>query len=196
MNATDVLPYAVVEDRGFQRLMAKVAQKYPLKSEKYFRTQLMDEIYSQIARRVKQLVSVENAGNSIAFTTDCWSGAAEALMSVTAHFTDNNWERVQVVLNVKAMFGSNTGEYISETFLTLLKEWDIDRQRVHLVLRNNGENMVKGMRLAELPGMSCCAHTLQLLINDSLNSQRMVGDILAKFKRIATHFHHSIVAQQ
>lgn len=115
-------------------------------------------------------------------------------MSLTAHFSDKNWERAQIVLNVKAMFGSHTEQYISETFLTLLKEWDIDAQRVHLVLRDSGANMVKGMKLAEMPGLSCTAHTLQLVINDGLTSQRMVGDILAKMKRIATHFNHSVVA--
>ena len=64
-------------------------------------------------------------------------------MSLTAHFIDKHWERVQVVLNVKAMFGSHTGEYIAETFLTLLNEWDIDTQRVHLLLRDSGANMIK-----------------------------------------------------
>ena len=196
MIATDILPYDVVEGQGFKRVLAVAEHRYPQKSEKYFRTQLMGEVYSQVANRVKQLLSVENAGSSIAFTTDCWSGSTEALMSLTAHFIDKNWERVQVVLNVKAMFGSHTGEYIAETFLNLLKEWDIDTQRVHLVLRDSGANMIKGMRLAEMPGLSCTAHTLQLVINDGLHSQRMVGDILAKLKRIATHFNHSVVAQQ
>lgn len=35
---------------------------------------------------IKQLLSVEKAGNIIAFTTDCWSGSTEALMSLTAHY--------------------------------------------------------------------------------------------------------------
>ncbi|XP_065130356.2 zinc finger BED domain-containing protein 4-like [Paramisgurnus dabryanus] len=196
MIATDILPYAVVEGAGFKRLLAKAEPRYPLKSEKYFRTQLLDQIYSQVVTRIKQLISVENAGNSITFTTDCWSGSTEALMSLTAHFIDENWNRVQTVLNVKAMSGSHTGEYIGQMFLTMLEEWNIDTQRVLLVLRDSGANMVKGMRLAEMPDLSCSAHTLQLIINDGLSSQRVVGDILAKLKRIATHFNHSVIAQQ
>lgn len=78
---------------------------------------------------------MENAGNSIAFTTDCWSGSTEALMSLTAHFINKNWNRVQIVLNVKAMSGSHTGEYIGQIFLTILEEWKINTQRVLLVLR-------------------------------------------------------------
>lgn len=100
------------------------------------------------------------------------------------------------MLNVKAMSGSHRGEYIRQIFPTMLKEWNINAQRVLLVLRDSGVNMVKGMRLAEMPDLSCSAHTLQLIINDGLSSKRVVGDILAKLKRIATHFNHSIIAQQ
>nr|XP_054602554.1 zinc finger BED domain-containing protein 4-like [Nothobranchius furzeri] len=195
MIATDILPYAVVEGVGFKRLVAKLEQRYSLKNEKYFRTKLMGETYQKVVNKVKQLLHADNSG-PLAFTTDCWSGAGEALVSLTAHFIDKSWQRIQLVLNVKTMFGSHTGEYIRETFLNLLKEWDIDHERVHLVLRDSGANMVKGMRLAELPGLSCTAHTLQLVINDGLSAQRAVGDMLAKFKRIATHFNHSTVAQQ
>lgn len=41
----------------------------------------MEEIHTKVVRKIKQLLKVENARNSIAFTTDCWSGSTEALMS-------------------------------------------------------------------------------------------------------------------
>ncbi|KAJ4939782.1 hypothetical protein JOQ06_029218, partial [Pogonophryne albipinna] len=56
--------------------------------------------------------------------------------------------------------------------------------------------MVKGMRLAELPDFSCTAHSLQLVVNDGLSSQRAIIDVIAMLKRCATHFHHSILAKQ
>lgn len=72
------------------------------------------------------------------------------------------------------MHGSHTGEYISEVFLSLLRHWDIDTERVRLVLHDSGANMIKGMRLTEVPDLSCSAHTLQLVVNDGINSQRAV----------------------
>lgn len=56
--------------------------------------------------------------------------------------------------------------------------------------------MVKGMRLTELPDLSCSAHTLQLVINDGLSSQRAVLDIIATLKSCAGHFGYSILAKQ
>ncbi|RXN24106.1 zinc finger BED domain-containing 4-like protein [Labeo rohita] len=56
--------------------------------------------------------------------------------------------------------------------------------------------MVKGMRLAELPDLSCTARTLQLIVNEGLSSQRAVLDIIAILKSCATHFGHSVLAKQ
>lgn len=46
------------------------------------------------------------------------------------------------------MHGSHTGEYLKETFLNMLEDWKISKDRVALVLRDSGANIVKGMRLA------------------------------------------------
>lgn len=44
------------------------------------------------------------------------------------------------------MIGSHTGEYISEVFLDMLKKWELDKERVVLVLKDSGANIVKGIR--------------------------------------------------
>lgn len=53
------------------------------------------------------------------------------------------------------------------------------------MLRDNVANMVKGMRLADMPDLSCNAHTHQVVINDGLNFQRLVMDVVAKLKKIS-----------
>uniref|UniRef100_A0A8C1F800 BED-type domain-containing protein n=2 Tax=Cyprinus carpio TaxID=7962 RepID=A0A8C1F800_CYPCA len=195
MIATDIQAFSVVEGVGFRRLLAAAEPRYTLKTEKFYRTDKLHHVHAKVVIKIKELLAVENAKH-IAFTTDCWSGSTESLMSLTAHFIDEEWNRVQVVLNVKAMSGSHTGEYIGQLFLDMLTEWDIDSERVLLVLRDSGANVVKGMRLVEMPDLSCSAHTLQLVVNDGLQAQRAVGDILAKLKRCATHFGHSVPAKQ
>ncbi len=196
MIATDNQPFNFVENNGFQRLMATAEPRYALKSEKFYRTEVFPSIHKSIAEKVKALLKPDKAGYNLAFTTDCWSGTTESLMSLTCHFIDDQWIRRQVILNTKAMTGSHTGEYISEMFLGMLEEWEIDKDRVVLVLRDSGANIVKGMRIAELPDMSCSAHILQLVVNDGLNSQRAVLNILSVMRSCATHFNHSLLAKQ
>ncbi|CAB4065058.1 unnamed protein product [Lepeophtheirus salmonis] len=122
----------------------------------------MDEMYTGVVSKIQKLLSVENAGKSISFTTDCWSGSNETLMSLTDNFIDKNWK----------------------------KEWEM------FVLRNSGGNMVKGMHFSEIPDLSCSAHILDLVINDGLSSQRVAVNIMAKLKKNATDFHHSVTAVQ
>lgn len=186
----------MVSDVGFKHLMAAAEPRYALKSEKYYRTEKLQEVYHKIVDKIKALIQPENAGYFLSFTTDCWSGVTESLMSLTCHFIDAEWTRKQVMLNTKAMHGSHTGEYLKETFLNMLDDWKISKDRVALVLRDSGANIVKGMKLAELPDLSCTAHTLQLVVNDGLASQRAIIDVIAILKKCATHFHHSILAKQ
>ncbi|XP_051800344.1 zinc finger BED domain-containing protein 4-like [Acanthochromis polyacanthus] len=195
MIVTDNQPFTVVSDVGFKRLMAAAEPRYALKSDKYYRTEKLKDVHQKVVDKIKSLIKPENAGHSLSFTTDCWSGNAESLMSLTCHYIDAGWSRKQAVLNTRAMHGSHTGEYLKETLLTMLEDWNINKDRVALVLRDSGANIVKGLRLSELPDLSCTAHTLQLVVNDGLTSQRAVTDVIAILKRCATHFHHSILAK-
>ncbi len=186
----------MVSDIGFKRLVDVAEPRYALKSEKYYRTEKLPDIYERVVSKIKTLIQPENAGFSLSFTTDCWSGSTESMMSLTCHFIDNEWNRRQVVLNTKVMHGSHTGEYIKDTFLHMLEEWKITKDRVVLVLRDNAANIVKGLRLADIPDHSCTAHSLQLVVNDGLASQRAVIDVIAILKKCVTHFQHSILAKQ
>lgn len=94
------------------------------------------------------------------------------LMSLTTHFIDKEWKSVQVVLNVKAMSESHVAQYIRGMFLEMLDEWAINSSCVVLVLRDSGANMVKAMKIVDMPGLSCSAHTLQLVVKDGLAYQR------------------------
>ena len=67
---------------------------------------MLGNVYEKVLQKITLLVSSENAGDKISFTTDCWPGSTDSLMSLMAHFIDQNWKRQQVILNVQAMTGS------------------------------------------------------------------------------------------
>ena len=74
----------------------------------------------------------------------------------------------------------------------MLADWKIDKPKVHVVLRDNASNMDKTMRNAGLKSYGCFAHTLQLVVNDGVLSQKSV--LLAVCRQIVGHFKRSTVA--
>ena len=74
------------------------------------------------------------------------------------------------------------------------EEWKITLSQVHVVIRDNGANLVKAMTEVNLPSFVCFVHCLQLVVNDGLLPQRVVRDLLAVYRSIVGHFKHSSVA--
>ena len=50
----------------------------------------------------------------------------------------------------------------------MLTWWEIEKQRVHVILRDNAPNMRKAMDDIEVPSVGCVAHTLQLAVHEGL----------------------------
>ena len=90
--------------------------------------------------------------------------------------------------------GEHTGEMICSKYKEMLEGWGIQKEQVHLIVRDNASNMVKAMREAAYPDLGCFAHTLQLIIHDGVLSQRAVIDILTNCRKVVGHFKHSPLA--
>ena len=51
----------------------------------------------------------------------------------------------------------------------MLEHWGIKHEHLHLIVRDNAANIVKGD--ASYPDLSCFAHTLQLIVHAGVLSQ-------------------------
>lgn len=80
--------------------------------------------------------------------------------------------------------------------LNILADYNIEKSATHVLLRDSGANMIKATRVADIDSISCVAHTMQLVINDSIMSQRAVKDVLAISRSIVGKFRHSVLAQE
>ncbi|XP_065642244.1 zinc finger BED domain-containing protein 4-like [Hydra vulgaris] len=98
------------------------------------------------------------------------------------------------VLQLKKITGSHKGVKISKFLKDSLNEWKIPTNKVYFVLSDNAANMKLAIKEAGLEknSLSCVIHTLQLCITDKLfKQQTIVNDLIAKSRKIVTHFHHS-----
>ena len=143
--------------------------------------------------RVKKAVAREIANvPNMSFTTDIWSTAVnfDSLLSLTAHLVTDSFERKSAILSVNPFDGSHTGENMAAKFDEMFHLWEINKDQVHLVVHDNASNMVKAMSDALLPDLGCLAHTLQLVVNDGVLSQRAVIDMLAIARRSCLAYDH------
>ena len=103
----------------------------------------------------------------------------ESLLSLTAQWITDTFQHTNIMLNASRIMGSYTGAYIAQKIKEILESWFIATDQVHVILRDNGSNMVRAMKDASLPDLGCFAHTLQLVVHAAVLSQRVVTDILA-----------------
>jgi hypothetical protein len=132
----------------------------------------------------------------VSCTTDTWSTAqcTDSLLSVTVHWIDANWQRRSAVIAATPVEGSHTADNIATVVKDTMAKWNLT-DKVHVFVRDNGKNMVAGLRQANFPSISCFSHTLQLCVKRGLTSQRAVNDALAICRQVAGHFSHSVLAK-
>ena len=193
MIALDCHPFSLVEDEGFTHLLRELEQRYSLPSRRYLTENIVTNLFESLKAKVTQAVS---GVNFFSFTTDIWTTnvSNESLLSLTAHWITGTFERKAVMLHAQCIDGSHTGPCIAEKITGILRSWDISHDQVHVVLRDNGSNMVRAMKDACLPSLGCFAHTLQFVVHDGVLSQRAVIDVLAICRKIVGHFKHSSLA--
>ena len=190
MIAIDDHPFSVVNDTGFVNLLKVLEPRYNIPSHKYFTETVIKKIYDDI----KSIVAKEVADISyLGFTTNIWSTDLNScsLLSLTAHWLTPQFERKSAILHAQQFDGSHTGDAICSTILLMLEEWGISK-KVYLVIHDNASNMIK--TYSGLPHYRCFAHTLQLVIHDTIFAQRVVIDLLTTSRSIVGHFRRSNLA--
>ncbi len=193
MVALDNQPFSIVEDSGFKALLQALEPRYSLPSRRYITETVIPTITEEIRIKVKvELAQVKY----LSFTTDIWTTdiSSNSLLSLTAHWLTDSFERKSAVLHAQSFPGSHTGENIANMFETMFKEWSIEKEQVHLIVRDNAANMVKAMKDGGYADLGCFAHTLQLIVHEGVLSQRLVKDTVAVCRKIVGHFKHSPLA--
>uniref|UniRef100_A0A1X7UI74 Uncharacterized protein n=1 Tax=Amphimedon queenslandica TaxID=400682 RepID=A0A1X7UI74_AMPQE len=120
MISIDSQPFSIVTDVGFVCLLKAMESRRSLPSRKYFTEMVIPSIHRGIEGEVwKEIAGVKWY---LSFTTDIWSTSVsnDSLLSLTAHWLNNNFERKSAVLNAQTLHEENTGEYICSQYKDVL----------------------------------------------------------------------------
>ncbi|XP_060878631.1 zinc finger BED domain-containing protein 4-like [Metopolophium dirhodum] len=189
MICVDNEPYNLVERTGFKKLMEIVKPQYKVPGRKYFTDNIIPEMYVELKLKIMDMLKQVH---TVSLTSDIWtcSHNNESFLSFTCHWISNDMIQHHCVLNVRHFSERHIGLAIKDTLERLLQEWDLEK-KIHLLVRDNGVSIKKGVDDASLCSSGCFLHTIHLLVTESIKSQKSVQDLMIRARKVSTHFHHS-----
>lgn len=190
----DVKPFNVVNGKGFINLMKEVAPTYKIPSPKTFKKRLIEK-YASVANNIKsQLLQI----NRFSLTMDIWTETMNerSYLGVTLHYLEST-ELKTIDLAVSALETNHTGENISQALENVLEKWEIPKEKIVLVVTDNGANMIAasaiffGKKNYPNKHIGCFAHTINLIVAASLKHFRMLP-LIEKVRSIVKFVKNSV----
>lgn len=131
---------------------------------------LFEDCHSKVKRFL-------DAANSVVLTTDMWtSRATEAYLTSNGHIIDENWEMQAYVLETSSFSGKHSADNICSELKRITDKWGITA-KIQAVVPDNGANMVVAVRKAGWAHYPCFAHTINVVVKDSIKTLPELLDI-------------------
>lgn len=191
MIMLDLQPAKIVEDIGFRKFVATLDARYQLPSRRTIMRNLMPVKYQDCA---ESLIHLLEDIESCSLTTDFWTSRAnESFITVTCHFINKEWVLKSHILSTYQVTGSHNAVKIASELEHVADKWKIT-DKISCIVTDNAANMVAALRATQWKHIPCMAHTLNLIVQESLNKDRVLVNLRAKCRHIVTFFRHSTQA--
>ncbi|XP_058736659.1 zinc finger BED domain-containing protein RICESLEEPER 2-like [Vicia villosa] len=180
-------PFSVMEGVIFNEFLKEIYPWY--KKISRHQVKLDCETFYE-AERVKMKRSMSQI-NRISLTTDLWWSGEQRIgyMTVTGHFIDSKWQLHERVLSFKNVPPPHSGEVLCRELIKVMDDWGIRDKVVSISVDNASANDncisrlkrdFSGRRNLPLDGklfhVRCCAHILNLLVQDGLDMIKVIVD--------------------
>ncbi|XP_024990516.1 zinc finger BED domain-containing protein RICESLEEPER 1-like [Cynara cardunculus var. scolymus] len=150
-------------------------------------------------KRIKKMLIVVNR---VSTTTDMWTSVQNIhYMVVTCHFVDSDFKLNKCILSFVDVPPPYYGLCIHDSLFKCLKEWNIETKVATLTVVNATTNDVVATMLMEIMNLQkklvvggklfhvrCCAHILNLLVQDGLSE---IKDIIHNVRESVKHVNAS-----
>ncbi|XP_010917997.1 zinc finger BED domain-containing protein RICESLEEPER 2-like [Elaeis guineensis] len=192
-------PFSIVEDEIWMWGFQYANPEFQKISRKIARADCLT-IYEVEKKKLKALLK---SMNKISITTDMWKSSHQVAeyMVITGHFIDGGWSLQKRVLSFEKVPAPRRGVDVADAIFTCLKAWRIEN-KVFLVfvdnasyndscIRNLKENLSLCNKLVldgELFHVRCCAHILNLLVQDGLGK---IKNVIHNIRESVKYINHS-----
>ncbi|XP_038973013.1 zinc finger BED domain-containing protein RICESLEEPER 2-like [Phoenix dactylifera] len=177
-------PFRMVEQQFFVLLCKALNPKFELIK----RVTLRSDCMKMFAIEKQKLRSMLRNVDKISLTTDLWtSNQTIGYICLTGYFLDSEWKLQKRILNFCSLAPPHTGIAIADCILRCLSEWGIEDKVSTITLDNASSNdtavkvlrdnfAIKGKLYfnGKIFHIRCCAHVLNLMVQDGLAEIRDV----------------------
>nr|XP_027120364.1 zinc finger BED domain-containing protein RICESLEEPER 2-like [Coffea arabica] len=181
-------PFSMLDHVVFNKFMKAASPFY----KKINRQTVKEDCVTAFMLEKRRLRNILKGANRVSITTDLWkSGQKIQYMVVTGHFVDSDWVLQKRVLNFCNVPPPHTGVIIADALSKCFLEWGIENKVSTITVDNASYNDVCIRRVREdfslrkrlsiggkIFHVRCCAHILNLLVQDGLNQIVDVIDVV------------------
>ncbi|XP_029472094.1 zinc finger BED domain-containing protein 4-like [Rhinatrema bivittatum] len=204
MIALDLQPYSFVNNVGFNRLLEYLQPQYSLPSSSYFSRTAIPAMYENVKQLIVSHLKEAESG-VIHFTSGIWlSNQTREYLTLTAHWVafESSFRpqcedyHCSALLHVSQIDCDYSGisiqkqlEYLWETWITSVG------LQIGITVTDN-QSIGKTLNEGEHSSVQCFGHTVNLIVNEAIKSQRMVQNLLSIARKICERVHQSAKAKE
>lgn len=185
-------PLAMNDHVGFRRYSKSLNPEFKVPTRNTIKADILREFKEERTKLIKLLA--EN-GSRVAITTDMWSSSNQrkGYMAVTTHYIDDDWVLQDQIIRFMYLPCPHNKESLSKALVECLKSFNLDEKVSTITLDNcttndvvidvlreklNSSKLIMGGTFLH---MRCCAHILNLIVNDGLE---YIKDAIEKVRSV------------
>ncbi|XP_068132438.1 zinc finger BED domain-containing protein 4 [Hyperolius riggenbachi] len=204
MIALDLQPYTFVDNVGFNRLLEYLQPQYSLPSPSYFSRTAIPEMYENVKHIIVSHLK-EAEGGVIHFTAGIWmSSQTREYLTLTAHWVtfDSSFKphnedyHCSALLHVSQIDCDYNGVSVQKHLEYLWESWiTAFGLQIGITVTDN-HSIGKTLNENDRSSVECFGHTVDLVVNEAIKSQRMVQNLLSIARKICERVHRSARAKE
>jgi hypothetical protein len=123
MIISDLLPFSIVENEGFSKLLSTLVPDYIIPSRTAFSRSLMPKLFKDEQNRISTLLA---SSTYISLSGDIWtSRAGDSYFNIQASTIADNFQKNKLILDFVQIKGPHTAENLHNFDENIIKRWGI-----------------------------------------------------------------------